>query len=332
MAVKVQADLNVFLDAEHSVIVLGVSSRIVTGTRAERFISSRAGHELLLSGIESLKALFFGVREFFLALKVIVEECAGGSIARLGNFEHSLIGVRAYRRILVEKIVACAVGGVGFSQNLVYTEFRVIPFESPTIIFIFVGNPPNFRAFPLLISILEHAVCSIRIILTFRSVRGSITIFVLIDAEGGQLDIGIKTDFQLLSGLSILEVISELLISRRSAVFGGAADSKNIRAGPVNTGGYGIAAVICEDTGGRNHDRCNEHYGDEQRHYLADFSCLHNYHLSFDFCTGLVRMAYGAFSCPFYFSAAASLALPQLQRHRFLRKEATSPHTYTITL
>ena len=314
MAVKVQADRNAFLDAEHSLIVLGVSSRIVTGTRAERFISSCTGHELLLSGIESLKALSFGGREIFLALKVIVEECAGGRIARLGNFENILIGVRAYRRILVENIVACAVGGAGFSQNFVYTEFRV------------VGGIPPLLAFLLLISILEHAICSIRIILTFRSVRGSITIFVLIDAELGQLDIGVKTDLQLLSGLSSLEVISELLISRRSA------DSKNILAVPVNSGGHSIAAaVIGEDTGGRNHDRCNEHYGDEQRHYLADFSCLHNYHLSFDFCTGLVRMAYGAFSCPL-FSAAASLALPQLQRHRFLRKEATSPHTYTITL
>ena len=71
-----------------------------------------------------------------------------------------------------------------------------------------------------------------------------------------------------------------------------------------------ILRRICEDTGGRNHDRCNEHYGDEQRHYLADFSCLHNYHLSFDFCTGLVRMAYGAFFLPFYF--------PQ-RRHRRCR-------------
>ena len=126
MAVKVQADRNAFLDAEHSLIVLGVSSRIVTGTRAERFISSRAGHELLLSGIESLKALFFGGREAFLALKVIVEECAGGRIVRLGNFEHSLIGVRAYhRRILVENIIACTVGGAGSSPKFVYTEFRV---------------------------------------------------------------------------------------------------------------------------------------------------------------------------------------------------------------
>jgi len=268
MAVKVQADRNAFLDAEHSLIVLGVSSRIVTGTRAERFISSRAGHELLLIGIESLKALSFGGREAFLALKVIVKECAGGSIARLGNIENILIGVRAYRRILIENIIACAVGGAGSSQNLVYTEFRVI------------CGIPNMLAFLLLISILEHAVCSIRVVDTFRSARGSITLCVLIDAEGGEGDIGVKTDIQRISGLSILEVISELLISRRSVVFGGAADSKNIRAGPVDTGGHGIAAVICEDTGGRNHDRCNEHYGDEQRHYLADFSCLHNYHLS----------------------------------------------------
>ena len=80
-----------------------------------------------------------------------------------------------------------------------------------------------------------------------------------------------------------------------------------------------VGSLCCKHTGGRNHDRCNEHYGDEQRHYLADFSCLHNYHLSFDFYTGLVRKAYGAFSCPL-FSAAASLALPQLQRHGFCEK------------
>ena len=96
-----------------------------------------------------------------------------------------------------------------------------------------------------------------------------------------------------------------------------------------------IRSLCCKHTGGRNHNRCNEHYGDEQRHYLADFSCLHNYHLSFDFCTGLVRMAYGAFSCPFLFfrsgvigaAATAKASVPAKRGHL-----SAYLYHYTVTL
>ena len=41
----------------------------------------------------------------------------------------------------------------------------------------------------------------------------------------------------------------------------------------------GITGILREHLGGRNHDGCDEHYSQKQRHYLADFSCLHKYHL-----------------------------------------------------
>ena len=95
-----------------------------------------------------------------------------------------------------------------------------------------------------------------------------------------------------------------------------------------------ILRRICEDTGGRNHDRCNEHYGDEQRHYLADFSCLHNYHLSFDFAPGLYAWRTVHFSCPFIFRSGVIGAAATAKASVSAKRGHLSAYLYhyTVTL